>query len=126
MSELHSERRTLERFTLLPGCTDGLAIDALDAGTEIEVCTRHSRYRFVLLDPRSGRALVWGGGVFPEACEVRIEGATAGGSALKMGWIGVGLRLELAIGRRRISTSRVRSVTIDTVPNPDPASVSAH
>ena len=126
MSELHSERRTLDRFALLPGCSDGLAIESLDSGTAIEVRTRHSRYRLVLLDPASGRALVSGGTVFPEPCEVRSEGATAGGSVLKLGWIGVGLRLEFSIGRRRVSTSRVRSVTIDTVPSPSPASATAH
>jgi hypothetical protein len=126
MSELHIEPRTLHRFTLLPGCADGLAIESLDAGTTIELHTKHSRYRLVLLDPRSGRAVVCGGTVFPEPCEVRIEGATAGGSALKMGWIGVGLRLELSIGRRQVSTSRVRSITVDAVLSPRPASATAH
>jgi len=126
MSELHIEPRTLQRFTLLRGCTDGLAIEALDAGTTIELRTKHSRYRLVLLDPRGGRAVVCGGAVFPQPCEVRIEGATAGGSALKMGWIGVGLRLELSIGRRHVSTSRVRSITIDAMPFPGPASSTSH
>jgi hypothetical protein len=126
MSELHTERRTLDRFAHLPGCSDGLAIESLDAGTVIEVRTRYSCYRVVLLDPRSGRAVVSGGAAFSEPCEVRIEGATAGGSVLKMGWIGVGLRLELSIGRRRISTSRVRSVTIGAVPPPSPAGITAH
>jgi hypothetical protein len=120
MSELHIEPRTLDRFTLLPGCSDGVAIESLDAGTTIQLRTKHSRYRLVLLDPRTGRAVVCGGAVFPEPCEIRIEGATAGGSALKMGWIGVGLRLELAIGRRKISTSRVCSITIDALPSPAP------
>jgi len=126
MSESHIEPRTLQRFTLLPGCTDGVAIESLDAGTTIELHTKHSRYRLVVLDPRSGRAVACGGTVFPRPCEVRIEGATAGGSALKMGWIGVGLRLELSIGRRHVSTSRVRSITIEAMPSPGPASPTAH
>lgn len=137
MSELHVQRgetsrestntsipsrRTLDGFALQPGCTEGIAIESLEAGTVLTVHTRHSRYRVVVLDGARQCALVTGGSVFPERTVVRIEGATAGGSALKIGWIGVGLRLELSMGRRRITTSRVCSITIDNVP-PEPVSV---
>src|SRR5262249_54002445 len=107
---------TLEAFVRLHGSAEGISIDSLEAGTVLTVHTRHSRYRVVVLDGAEHRALVTGGSVFPTATEVRLAGATAGGSMLKIGWIGVGLRLELSIGRRRISTSRVRSVAIDNVP----------
>lgn len=138
MSELHAERgetrgealntsipsrRTLDGFARQPGCTEGIAIESLEAGTVLTVHTRHSRYRVVVLDGARQRALVAGGSVFPERTAVRIEGATAGGSALKIGWIGVGLRLELSMGRRRITTSRVCSVKIDNILPPEPVSV---
>jgi hypothetical protein len=61
---------------------------------------------------------VTGGRLFPESTEVRLEGSTAGGSVLKIGWIGTGLRLEMSMGRQRITTSRVESVIIENVPPP--------
>ena len=117
-----ANRLTLDAFVRRHSCTEGISIDSLEAGTVLSVHTQHSRYRIVVLDHTEHRALVTGGAVFPTATEVRLEGATAGGSLLKMGWIGVGLRLELSIGRRRITTSRVRAVMIESVPSLTPMS----
>ena len=117
MTELNIERRpTLDGFALEPGCAKGIAVQSLEDGTVLSIHTKHSRYRVVILDSANQSALVNGGSLFTETTEVRIEGATAGGSVLKMGWIGVGLRLELSIGRQRITTSRVTSVAIENVP----------
>ena len=99
----------LEDFVDDHEVVDGLAVDSLAPGTTIEVRTRNSRYRLTLLDG-DGHALVTGGALFREPTEVRIEGSTAGGSSLKLGWIGVGLRLELSMGQRLITTSDVQSV----------------
>jgi hypothetical protein len=104
-------RGTLDGFGVEPGCADGVALDTLEPGSVLEVTTRHSQYRMLVVGPR-GRALVTGGARFHEPTEVRIEGATAGGSVLKCGWIGVGLRLELSIGRRRVLTSTVDAVCV--------------
>lgn len=109
-------RRTLEGFALEAGCVEGVALQSLEAGTVLQVTTRYSDYRVVVLDPVRQRVLVTGGQQFPERTEVRFEGATAGGSVMKVGWIGVGLRLELSMGLQRITTSPVRSVTIESVP----------
>ena len=105
---------TLDGFALEPGCVEGVALQSLEAGTVLNVITRHSGYRVVVLDPVRRRVLVTGGRLFPERTEVRFEGATAGGSVLKIGWIGTGLRLEMSMGLQRITTSRVRSVTIES------------
>jgi hypothetical protein len=96
----------------------GVAFGALEPGTVIVVSTRHTCYRFVVVDGPGQRALVTGGWLFPESTAVRLEGATGGGSVLKVGWIGVGLRLELSIGLRRITTSRVVSIVVENVPYP--------
>lgn len=106
-------RRTLDGFALEPGCVEGVALQSLEAGTVLNVITRHSNYRVVVLDPVRQRVLVTGGRLFPESTEVRFEGATVGGSVLKIGWIGTGLRLEMSMGLERITTSRVRSVSIE-------------
>jgi hypothetical protein len=111
-------RFTLGDFVLDPGCTDGVGIQALEPGVIVAVKTRHSCYRFVVLNAPERRAMVVGG-VFPQTTPVRVEGATDGGSSVKLGWIGVGLRLEVSIGVRRITTSRVQSVTIEPGPLSD-------
>ena len=110
------ERGTLEGFALEAGGVEGLSLQSFDEGTVLNVITRHSNYRVVVLDAAQQRVLVTGGRMFPESTEVRFEGATAGGSAVKVGWIGVGLRLEFSLGRQRITTSRVHSVTVENVP----------
>jgi hypothetical protein len=108
--------RTLHGFAHEPGCTDGVALQSFEAGAVLNVTTRHSNYRVVVVDPIQQRVLVTGGRLFPESTEVRFEGATAGGSLVKVGWIGIGLRFEMSVGRQRITTSRVQSVTIENVP----------
>jgi hypothetical protein len=91
----------------------GIDVGSLPPGTEVTVDTCHSRYRLVILDGSAGDALVKGGLHFPQETTARIEGSTLGGSLLKIGWIGVGLFLELSLRDKRILTSRVRSITID-------------
>ena len=76
------------------------------------VKTRHSSYRLVILDGAQ-RLVAVDGGVFPEATVVTLSGATFGGSALKVGWIVEGLRLEFYDGIQRITSSPVESVEIE-------------
>jgi hypothetical protein len=109
--------QTLADFAGQPGCHQGLSLSALTAGTIVSINTRHSQYRALVIDPRVGRALVSGGAWFAEPTEVRLEGATAGGSLLKAKWIGIGLKFEMAIGQQRITTSRVVSVAVLSVPS---------
>ena len=116
LGEVVLRRHTLDGFAFEPGCVEGVALQSLEAGTVLKVITRHSHYRLVLLDPARKSVLVTGGRLFPETREVCCDGATAGGSVLKVGWIGVGLRLEMSIGRLKITTSRIQSITIESVP----------
>ena len=102
---------TLGDFGFEPGCDNGVVVDALEPGSRLIVETKNSRYSFEVLDEGRRRASVIGGR-FTEPSVVRIEGATAGGSVIKAGWVGVGLRLELAIGLKRLTTSVVRSVSV--------------
>jgi len=66
----------------------------------------------VILDAAQ-RLVMVDGGVFPEATVVTLSGATFGGSALKVGWIVEGLRLEFCDGMRRITSSPVECVEIE-------------
>jgi hypothetical protein len=90
----------------------GIDLRSLPAGTAVVVDTRHSRYRFVMLDESGRNALVEGGPYFPRPTTARVEGSTLGGSLLKIGWIGLGLLVELSFGGKRIITSRVRSISM--------------
>jgi hypothetical protein len=91
----------------------GLTLEGLAAGTTIVVTTRHSSYQFAIVDGAQRRATVVGGKMFPERTDVRIEGATTGARVIKPGCIVVGLRLELSMGLKRITTSSVTSFAVD-------------
>ena len=91
--------------------TYGVWIDSLEPGTTVRVTTRHSHYRFVILDS-PGQVLVTGSPMFADGTIVRLEGSTAGGSALKVGCIVVGFKMEMRFGAVRIVSSRVLAVTI--------------
>ena len=107
MPELEERCDAEPHYPMLRGA--GYAIQSLGPGAMLEVKTCNTRYRFTLLD-RQGRAVVTGGSRFEQPTEVHIEGSTAGGRALQIGWIGVGLRLEMSIGMRTITTSTVQAV----------------
>ena len=87
---------------------DGVAVGSLTPGTKLELKTRNTKYLLTLVDSE-GHALIKGGAFFPQPTPVHIEGATFGGN-VKLGWIGIGLSLELSIGSRIITTSPVQSV----------------
>lgn len=106
----------LEQFVIEPGCSNGIDFQSLEVGATVHVHTKYSSYQLVVTDPENGAALISGGRLFPESTPVRIEGATAGGTAIKAGWIGVGLRLEMLNLTHRVTTSVVRSVTVDPPP----------
>ena len=92
---------------------DGIAIQSLPAGTALTVVTCHSEYRLQVIDPEQSRMSIRGGRVFPEWTLTHLLGSTAGGSALKIGWLGVGLQMEIKAGRTVFLTSRVESIAID-------------
>jgi hypothetical protein len=103
---------TLDALTREPADAHGVDIGSLEPGEILTVQTRNTRYEIEVVDPANCLALVRGGTVFPERTEVVIKGSTAGGSAIKRGWICAGLFLEMTAGVRRITTSRVQSVIV--------------
>ena len=102
--------QTLDGFADQSGCRNGVCYTSLDTGTVLHVQTRRSHYRLVMLEAPN-KVLVTGGKLCPEPVEARLVGATTGGM-VKTGWIGVGLRLEMRLGRDRVMTSQVEDVTL--------------
>jgi hypothetical protein len=92
---------------------EGVALTALKACDTIHVQTRNSDYEIFMLDPTSGRALVWGGEYFAEPVEATVTGSTFGGCMLKAGWLGVGLRMEIYVNGQRTVTSPVQSLRVE-------------
>ena len=90
-----------------------VAMDALESETRLLVRTRNSQYRLTVLDGESGEVLIEGGNLLHGVTPATLNGATAGGCAMKLGWIGVGLRMELSVGGVRVTTSPVRSIEIE-------------
>ena len=92
----------------------GVDLPTLKVGTVLNVQTRNSLYRVVVLDGKRRLVAVQGGNVFSHEVVTRFHGSSVGGSALKIGWVGVGSCLEFAAGPQLIVTSPVRSIQIET------------
>jgi hypothetical protein len=72
------------------------------------VRTRNSVYRLIVT--RDTEVTVQGGDFFVHPTAAFVDGSGFGGSLIKIGWIGVGLRMEIRVADRRIVTSPVRSI----------------
>ena len=86
----------------------GIALRQLEPLTELLVQTRNTRYRIVV--SQEADILIQGGAFFPDPTRAHVEGSSLGGNLLKVGWIGVGLRMEIVAEDRRIVTTAVRSI----------------
>lgn len=92
---------------------DGIGIGSVADGTPLTIRTRYSTYEMIVRDRARHDVLLKGGPFFPEWTEARLNGSTTGGSALRSGWIGIGLRIEVVVDSSRFTTSPVQSILID-------------
>jgi hypothetical protein len=105
------------RVAMLDGFVDaasvchGISVLDLEPLTVLRVDTRNSVYRIVVSQRTA--VFVQGGQFFPEASAAHLAGATFGGSLLKIGWIGVGMRMEICGDDGPIVTSPVRRITVE-------------
>jgi Prokaryotic dksA/traR C4-type zinc finger len=74
--------------------------------------THNSEYRILLLDPKTGRALVEGGDYLVEPSEALVRGSAAPGYEFKAGVISIGSRLELWVNEQALLTSVIKSVHV--------------
>ena len=74
--------------------------------------TQNSEYRLLLLDPKTGRALVEGGAYLLEPAEGRVLGSAIPGEEFHDGAICVGCRLEIWAEEKVFLTSPVKSFEV--------------
>jgi hypothetical protein len=87
-------------------------IESLEPFDTVLLKTHNSDYRIMLLDPRTGRALVEGGDFIGEPTEALVRGSAAVGEEFKTGVMSVGSRLEMWVEDRALLTSVVKSLHV--------------
>ena len=102
-----TEAATLDGFAAATS-GPGVALRQLEPLTELMVQTRNTSYRIVV--SHEADIVIQGGTFFPDPTRAHVEGSSVGGNLLKIGWIGVGLRMEIVAEGRRIVTTAVRSI----------------
>src|SRR5258708_7365276 len=106
---------TLDGFVSKIAAGDGVNLHDLDPLTTLVVYTSNSLYR-IIVSQRSA-ILIQGGPFFRDMTEGHLHGSSAGGSLLKVAWIGVGLCMEISAGGHSIVTSPVRAITRERGPS---------
>jgi RNA polymerase-binding transcription factor DksA len=87
-------------------------VECLNQFDTILLQTQNSEYRILLLDPKTGRALVEGGAHFVEPSEALLMGCALPGSDFKSGVICAGSRLEIWSNDKVYLTSLIKSVDL--------------
>jgi hypothetical protein len=105
--------RTLFEVIEISDNVEGVTLKNLKPCDTIHARTRNSDYEIFLLDPESGRALVRGGKYFAEPMEGVVLGSNFGGSMLKLGWLGLGLQIEINADGHHIATSPVSELRVE-------------
>lgn len=102
---------TLDGFVGIAETVSGVNVRSLEPLTRVLVRTCNSEYRLIV--SADGGVLVQGGRFFERPTEAVLEGATLNGGLLKIGWIAIGMRMEIRDESRRIVTSPVRQIATD-------------
>ena len=107
---------TLDGFTEELSACEGVNLCDLEPMTTLVVRTSHSVYRIIVLQDTT---VLVQGGRFPDDTIGHLHGSGFGGNLLKLGWIGVGLRMEISVDGKRFVTSVVRAITTESDPATD-------
>jgi|ERR1043166_4042882 hypothetical protein len=99
---------TLDGFADEMMAGDGIHLRDLEPMDVLLVRTRNSVYRMIIT--RDTEVTVQGGDFFASPTAAFVDGSGFGGSLIRIGWIGIGLRMEIRVADRRIVTSPVHSI----------------
>ena len=102
---------TLDRIVDSVDDTAGVDLRDLPPFTTLLVWTMNSLYRVVVT--QWPEVYVQGGAFFPDPTLAHVNGASIGGSCLRVGWIGIGLSVEIRSGGRRFITSPVCAISTE-------------
>lgn len=102
---------TLDRIGDLVDDTAGVHLCDLPPFTTLLVWTMNSLYRVVVI--QWPEVYVQGGAFFPDPTLAYVDGASCGGSCLRVGWISAGLLVQIRSGGRHIITSPVLAITTE-------------
>jgi hypothetical protein len=102
---------TLKRLGEVVDGIKGVDLRDLPPFTTLLVRTVNSVYRVVLTP--GPKVYVQGGAFFPDPTSAYVDGASIGGSCVKVGWIGLGLLVQFRTGDRCVITSPVRGITTE-------------
>jgi hypothetical protein len=105
-------RCTLNGFVEDVGNAGGILVYELEPLATLLARTDNSVYRIIPLEAGTSRIMIHGGRFFPEPTEARFSGSGLGGSFLKVGWVGLGFRMEILWIGQRIITSGVREIQV--------------
>lgn len=108
-------RATLDRVGDLVDDTAGVHLRDLPPFTTLLVWTMNSLYRVVVT--HWPEVYVQGGAFFPDPTLAYVDGASFGGSSLRLGWISKDLLVEIRSGGRLIITSPVVAITTEQAPS---------
>lgn len=89
-----------------------VVLETLNPFDTILLRTHNSEYRILLLDPKTGRALVEGGNYLVEPSEALVRGSAVPGDEFKAGAISIGSRLEMWVNEQALLTSLIKSVHV--------------
>ena len=109
--------RTLEKEAEAAEKSEGVMIKDLPPGQILAIKTKNSTYRIIVLNSAEGLVQLSGGNTEKitgqKEVEATVSGSTWGGSAMKAGFLGVGMSIEFALGKGRImTTSPVKKISV--------------
>jgi hypothetical protein len=96
----------------------GIHISHLVPFQGVQIQTQNNPYSLFVLEPSEGKVLVRGGQYFPVFKEAYLCGSTWGGSILRLGWIGLGMCLEIYVDGIRIVTTPLKAFSVEEPPPP--------
>ncbi len=89
-----------------------IMLENLDAFDTVLLRTYNSDYRILVLDRKTGRALIEGGSLLTEPHEGFIRGSSSPGKPINKGAICIGCRLEMWVDDRVLLTSPIKSIEV--------------
>lgn len=107
---------TLEDLAASLQDDEGVHVNRLPEGTDLEIKTKNSTYFLKTTSHNDG--ILWGGTLrdggtrFPHPTIVKIVGSTWGGSTLRLNWVGLYMYMEIYWSRKTIRTGPVRFIKI--------------